>query len=87
MDDFSSPGHPNYFGYPPTPANFIQPGKRPMSSQSPLVIFEASTDKKTKRRGTRDLLFSPRNDRLLVNDSGSCHPLPEQPDNSKYCNT
>ncbi|KAK6730483.1 hypothetical protein RB195_007132 [Necator americanus] len=48
MDDFSSPGHPNYFGYPPTPANFIQPGKRPMSSQSPLVIFEASTDKKTK---------------------------------------
>ena len=39
MDDFSIPGHPNYFGFPPTPANFIRPQKRPMSSMSPIVIF------------------------------------------------
>lgn len=39
MDDFSTPGHPNYYGYPPSPANFIRPLKRPMSSVSPLVIF------------------------------------------------
>lgn len=43
MDDFSAPGHPNYFNYPPTPANYIKPGKRPMSSMSPLVIFNQKT--------------------------------------------
>ncbi|ULU09553.1 hypothetical protein L3Y34_014156 [Caenorhabditis briggsae] len=42
MDDFSTPGHPNFFGFPPSPANFIRPGKRPMSSQSPLVIFNTN---------------------------------------------
>ncbi|CAD6184256.1 unnamed protein product [Caenorhabditis auriculariae] len=45
MDDFSTPGHPNFFGFPPSPANFIRPGKRPMSSQSPLVIFDSQGKK------------------------------------------
>lgn len=45
MDDFSIPGHPNYFKIPPSPANFIRPGKRPQSSMSPIVIFNNQNDK------------------------------------------
>ncbi|KAF8324687.1 gamma-glutamyltransferase 1 [Cantharellus anzutake] len=37
MDDFSSPDSSNAFGYVATPANYIQPGKRPLSSISPVI--------------------------------------------------
>lgn len=48
MDDFSTPGMPNAFKIAPSPANFIQPGKRPMSSMSPTVIFDKRTGKVSK---------------------------------------
>ncbi|CAI4227332.1 unnamed protein product [Auanema sp. JU1783] len=48
MDDFSTPGHANFFGFPPSPANFIRPGKRPMSSQSPLVVLQTNKKNQTK---------------------------------------
>ena len=37
MNDFSVPNVSNVFGFYPCPSNFIRPGKRPLSSISPLI--------------------------------------------------
>lgn len=42
MNDFSIPGSSNAFGYIPSPANYIRPGKRPLSSISPIIVETAN---------------------------------------------
>ncbi|KAK8075872.1 gamma-glutamyltranspeptidase [Apiospora hydei] len=41
MNDFSIPASSNAFGYIPSPANYIRPGKRPLSSISPTIVESA----------------------------------------------
>jgi gamma-glutamyltranspeptidase / glutathione hydrolase len=38
MNDFSIPGVPNEFGFEPSTANYIRPGKRPLSSITPVIV-------------------------------------------------
>ncbi|TRM69777.1 nucleophile aminohydrolase [Schizophyllum amplum] len=38
MDDFAVPGHPNLFGLWPSPYNYPEPGKRPLSSTAPTIV-------------------------------------------------
>ncbi|XP_072164276.1 glutathione hydrolase 1 proenzyme-like [Diadema setosum] len=40
MDSFSTPGTPNSDGIAPSEPNFIEPGKRPMSSMSPTILLD-----------------------------------------------
>lgn len=42
MNDFSIPGSSNAFGYVPSPANYVRPGKRPLSSISPTIVEHLS---------------------------------------------
>lgn len=38
MADFSIPNSTNIFGFAPSPSNYIRPGKRPLSSMSPVIV-------------------------------------------------
>jgi len=43
MNDFSIPGISNAFGFIPSPANFVRPGKRPLSSIAPVIVEHANS--------------------------------------------
>ena len=41
MNDFSIPEKKNYHGLSESKTNFIEPGKRPVSSQAPMIILDS----------------------------------------------
>jgi len=45
MDGFSKPNTSNSFGVPASPASGIEPGKRPTSSISPLIILNTANER------------------------------------------
>lgn len=47
MDDFSTPGLVNSYGILPSPSNFIQPGKRPLSSMIPSIVVDRNGNVKS----------------------------------------
>jgi gamma-glutamyltranspeptidase/glutathione hydrolase len=47
MNDFSIPGTSNAFGYVPNPNNYVSPGKRPLSSITPVIIEHLHRSAKT----------------------------------------
>ncbi|XP_027844964.1 scoloptoxin SSD14-like isoform X2 [Aphis gossypii] len=44
MNDFSTPGFSNFYDFPPSLPNIIQPYKRPMSSMCPTIITDSKGD-------------------------------------------
>ena len=46
MGDFTLPSSPPVHGLAPSPVNFIKPGKRPLTSMTPLILIDDNDEVK-----------------------------------------
>ena len=56
MNDFSIPNVSNVFGYAPSPANYIRPRKRPLSSMSPMIAETEHLDHPSSSDGKKSTI-------------------------------
>lgn len=67
MDDFSIPSETSNTALLPAPANFIAPGKSPMSSMSPLIVLNEEKDVKLVIGGAGGILIMTSVLQVIIN--------------------
>ncbi|KAL1409901.1 hypothetical protein Q8F55_003900 [Vanrija albida] len=67
QDDFAVPGVPDAFGLQPSPWNYPAPGKRPLSSTAPSVVFDKHGDLRAVLGGSGGSRIFPSVAQVLLN--------------------
>lgn len=67
QDDFAVPGQPDAFGLPPSPWNYPEAGKRPLSSTAPTIVHSPSGGVKAVLGGSGGSRIFPSVAQVLVN--------------------
>lgn len=65
MDDFAQPNETNSYGLEPAKSNMIEPGKRPMSSMSPMIVYQKDNRKVHKKTGKIRPKFAQKNQKII----------------------
>ncbi|KAL0284530.1 UNVERIFIED_CONTAM: Glutathione hydrolase 1 [Sesamum angustifolium] len=75
MDDFSMPANTSQNVPPPAPANFIHPGKRPLSSMTPTIVLKGAKLKAVVGASGGSLIIAGTTEVLLNHLARGMDPL------------